>query len=222
MRVRAPLGATLSFRRFPIVSPGSHSVKATAKRRTHYLFPPMLLCRKEGELAITPVAFIANRGNNRDMSTLVENRIGPSDLSAEQLKNLFQVVEGGGRPVLIGPKGEEIELPKALNDLFVAVIHAMKRREAVFLMHENEAFTTQAAANFLGISRQFLVRLLEDGKIPFHHAGTHRRVFFKDLVRYQHERSKSRKAKLDEMTEELVEAGVYDRFTPLEREETER
>ncbi|MCB8932672.1 MAG: excisionase family DNA-binding protein [Chthonomonadaceae bacterium] len=98
----------------------------------------------------------------------------------------------------------------------------MKRKEAVFLMHENEAFTTQAAANFLGVSRQYLVRLLEDGKIPFHHAGTHRRVFFKDLVRFQHDRSIARRAKLDSMTDELVEAGVYDRHVPLEREGSEK
>ncbi len=156
------------------------------------------------------------------MSALVENRIGPSDMSAEQLKSLFRVIEGGARPVLIGPNGEAIALPKALNDLFVAVVEAMKRKEAVFLMHENEAFTTQAAANFLGVSRQYLVRLLEDGKIPFHHAGTHRRVFFKDLVKFQHERSRGRKAGLDQMTEELVKADVYDRFVPLERDDSER
>ncbi len=156
------------------------------------------------------------------MSALADIRIDPSDMSAEQLRDLFLVVEGGARPVLIGAKGETIELPKALNDLFVAVVEAMKRREAVFLMHENEAFTTQAAANFLGVSRQYLVRLLEDEKIPFHHAGTHRRVFFKDLVKFQHDRSRVRKAGLDRMTEELVEADVYDRFAPLERDESER
>lgn len=156
------------------------------------------------------------------MSALVENRIAPSDLSDEQRKSLFQVVEGGGRAVLIGRNGEPIELPQALNDLFVAIVEAMRRQEAVFLMHESEAFTTQAAANFLGVSRQFLVRLLEGGKIPFHHVGTHRRVFFKDLVQYQRARSRARKAKLDEMTQELVDAGVYDRFVPLEREDPER
>lgn len=156
------------------------------------------------------------------MSALAENRIGPSDLTSEQLTKLLRVVESGARPVLIGPGGESIELPKALNDLFVAVVEAMKRKEAVFLMHENEAFTTQAAANFLGVSRQFLVRLLEDGKIRFHHAGTHRRVFFKDLVQYQHERSRTRRDALDKMTEELVQADVYDRFVPLTRDDSEK
>jgi len=148
---------------------------------------------------------------------MTDTRIGPSDLSDEQLKSLFRVVEGGGRPVLIGKDGESIELPKALNDLFVSIVDAMRRREAVFLMHENEAFTTQAAANFLGVSRQYLVRLLEEDKIPFHHVGTHRRVFFKDLVAFQRTRSRERRAKLDTMTEEVVAAGLDDVVADLTR-----
>lgn len=148
---------------------------------------------------------------------MTDTRIGPSDLSDEQLKNLFRVVEGGGRPVLIGKDGESIELPKALNDLFVSIVEAMRRKEAVFLMHENEAFTTQAAANFLGVSRQYLVRMLEDGKIPFHHVGTHRRVFFKDLFAFQRLRSRERRAKLDEMTETVVAAGLDDIVVDLTR-----
>jgi excisionase family DNA binding protein len=155
------------------------------------------------------------------MSAQPESRIDPSDLSAEQVTRMLEVVEGGGRPVLIGADGERIELPTALNDLFLSIIQAMHRKEAVFLMHENEAFTTQAAANFLGVSRQYLVRLLEDGQIPFHFVGTHRRVLFADLVAYQQARSEMRRAKLDAMTEELVEAGLYDRFVPLERSDAE-
>ena len=156
------------------------------------------------------------------MSTHVENRFGPSDLAPEEQSRLEGLVLREVRAQLVTTGGDVIELPKALNDLFVAVVEAMKRKEAVFLMHENEAFTTQAAANFLGVSRQYLVRLLEDGKIPFHHAGTHRRVFFKDLVKFQHERSRGRKAGLDQMTEELAKADVYDRFVPLERDDSER
>jgi excisionase family DNA binding protein len=93
----------------------------------------------------------------------------------------------------------------------------MRRKEVVFLMHENETFTTQAAANFLGVSRQYLVRLLESGALPFHLAGTHRRVFFRDLLQYRQQRSQKRRATLDAMTSDLVEAGVYDRYVPLAR-----
>lgn len=151
------------------------------------------------------------------MSALTDTRIGPSDLSDDQLKSLFKVVEGGGRPTLMGSNGESIELPKALNDLLVSIVEAMRRKEAVFLMHENEAFTTQAAANFLGMSRQYLVRLLNDGLIPYHHVGTHRRVFFKDLVEFQRKRSRQRRSKLDQMTEEMVAAGLDDVIADLTR-----
>jgi len=174
------------------------------------------------ELARVLVAFIAIGAYNKDMSTHIENRFGPSDLAPEEQSRLEGLVLREVRAQLVTTGGDVIELPKALNDLFVSVVEAMKRKEAVFLMHENETFTTQAAANFLGVSRQYVVRLLESGAIPFHHAGTHRRVFFKDLVRYQQERSRSRKATLDAMTDEMVQAGVYDRYVPLERDGSEK
>lgn len=154
------------------------------------------------------------------MSTLQENRVGPSDIGPEERAKFERALTSDVRPVLLSPSGDVLELPKALNDLFVSVIQAMREKRVVFLMHEDEAFTTQAAANFLGVSRQYLVRLLEAGKIPFHRVGTHRRVFFKDLVEFQRERSRMRKAGLDAMTEELVHVGLYDRFVPLGREES--
>ena len=84
-------------------------------------------------------------------------------------------------------------------------------------MHEDEAFTTQAAANFLGVSRQFFVRLLDEDQLPFHHVGTHRRVFFKDLVTYQRKRSQKRQAALDKMTKDVVAVGLDDRYVDLTR-----
>ncbi len=148
------------------------------------------------------------------MSATVSRRIDPSEIPGEELKALYKVVEGHATAMLIGAEGERIVLPKALNDLLLSVVHAMERREAVFLMNENEAFTTQAAASFLGMSRQYLVRLLDEGAIPCHRVGTHRRVYFKDLILYQRRRSIARKAALDKMTEDAVKAGVYDRYLP--------
>jgi excisionase family DNA binding protein len=155
------------------------------------------------------------------MSTINENRVGPSDIAPEEQSRLERMLVGDVRPVLLTNSGDVIELPRALNDLFVSVVQAMRQKQAVFLMHEDEAFTTQAAANFLGVSRQFFVRLLDEGKVPFHHVGTHRRVFFKDLVIYQRQRSQSRKAALDRMTEEVVAAGLDERYVDLTRPEGE-
>lgn len=81
---------------------------------------------------------------------------------------------------------------------------------AIIMMPEDETFTTQAAANFLGVSRQHLVNLLEDGKIDFHYVGTHRRVKFKDLKVYKDKRDGRRRKGLDKLFKEVFKAGKYD------------
>jgi excisionase family DNA binding protein len=156
------------------------------------------------------------------MSTTPETRFDPSALSEEDKQQLHNALQLDVLPVLLSKSGDVIELPKPVNDLFIEILQAIRREEALFLIHEDEAFTTQAAADYLGVSRQFFVRLLEADKLPFHRVGTHHRVLFKDLVAYRQARSHERRAKLDQMTDELVEAGLYDRYVPLERASEEQ
>jgi excisionase family DNA binding protein len=51
----------------------------------------------------------------------------------------------------------------------------MREGKAITLVPRTQRLTTQEAADFLGISRPTLVKLLEDGKIPFDQPGRHRR-----------------------------------------------
>lgn len=74
----------------------------------------------------------------------------------------------------------------------------------------NETFTTQTAADYLGMSRQHFVDLLKDKLIPFHWVGSHRRVTFKDLLAYEKERDKVRSEALDALSKEVDNAGLYD------------
>jgi len=144
------------------------------------------------------------------MNAMAERRIEPSDIPEDEQKRLRDLFGAHARPRLVGPEGEPFDLPNALNDLFVYLLQIMKTRQAVLLAPAEEAFTTQAAANFLGMSRPYLLRLLEAGTLPSHRVGTHRRILFNDLVAFQRIRGKERNAKLSEMTKEAVEAGVYD------------
>jgi excisionase family DNA binding protein len=62
----------------------------------------------------------------------------------------------------------------------------------------------------LGVSRQFLIRLLERGEIPHHMVGTHRRIYVRDLLAYKVKRDSKRRQVLDELTHAEAEDGLYD------------
>ena len=117
---------------------------------------------------------------------------------------------------LVGSSGEDVEVPDALRSICRFVIHAMERKQALFLMPDKGALTTQGAADFLGMSRPYLTRLLTAGKIPYFRVGTHRRIQLSDLVDFRDARNKTRNAALSEMTRELVAADVYDRKVDTE------
>jgi excisionase family DNA binding protein len=135
----------------------------------------------------------------------------PDELSREELDRLSEMLLDRDRPALRGREGFEIELPDPIFHVLVHVVRSMRKGQTILLMPEDETFTTQAAANFLGVSRPFLVKLLEDGQIPFFNAGSHRKVALKDLITYADRRSQARINFLDDMTEKLSEADLYDK-----------
>lgn len=149
------------------------------------------------------------------MSTIHSQEIGPGDLSPTTEQALEKLLARQVRPVLISPEGDVLELDETLNDLLVMVAESVaSRRTSITIIPGDETFTTQAAANFLGVSRQFVVLELEAGKLPYHRVGTHRRIRFSDLVAYQQaQKVRARKA-LDAMTQEVVEAGYDSRLLP--------
>ena len=111
---------------------------------------------------------------------------------------------------LIDQNGNRTHIPEALFAHFARIVRLMSERKAIVLVPEDEAFTTQAAANYLGVSRQHLVDLLERSEISHHKVGTHRRVTFKDLLAYEKLRDKTRRAALDRLATEVDAAGLYD------------
>lgn len=140
----------------------------------------------------------------------MEQRIDSSQLNASEMDALLELVRGKKKPALIDAEGNITEIPKALYLMLVHVLEQMKQGRSVIMMPEDEAFTTQAAANFLGVSRQHLVDLLEDGNIPYHKVGSHRRVYFRDLKTYADRRDENRREALDELFDEVEKVGKYD------------
>ena len=76
-------------------------------------------------------------------------------------------------------------------------------------MPHTQRLTTQEAADFLGVSRPTLVKLLGEGRIPFDQPGRHRRVLFTDRLAYRKRRHQERRTALEQMTQDASEAGLY-------------
>lgn len=133
----------------------------------------------------------------------------PRDLTA--MLDLGRFLEQHSEPgLLLGPDGEQVPLPEEVYQILVEVVDAMREGKAITLVPRAQRLTTQEAADFLGISRPTLVKLLEDGKIPYHQPVRHRRILFTDLLAYQERQREDRRAALGRMTEDASEAGIYD------------
>lgn len=142
--------------------------------------------------------------------TLQENRLDPSQLDPAELDRLMALIGREERPALVGREGVRIDLPEPIFHVLVSLVRQMREGRAVVLMPEDETFTTQAAASFLGVSRQHLVDLMDKGEIPHHRVGTHRRVTLKDLLVYQKVRDLKRREALGGLFKKLKQEGYYE------------
>ncbi len=102
----------------------------------------------------------------------------------------------------------EVTLPGEALHLLIRVLTHMANGHAVTVLPIQAELTTQQAADLIGVSRPYLVRLLEDGKIPFHKVGTHRRVRAVDVMAYKARHRGESKQLLDELSREAQELGL--------------
>jgi excisionase family DNA binding protein len=118
--------------------------------------------------------------------------------------------EDPARARLVGPQGEEIEIPSELYDVLRDVVDALSQGMAISIAPHNTMLTTQEAADLLNISRPTLVRLLTEGEIPHMMRGRHRRVLLRDILDHQERTRIERQRVLDEMVTEGEADGLYD------------
>jgi excisionase family DNA binding protein len=98
-----------------------------------------------------------------------------------------------------------LKLPPKVLRLIADLLGAMAQGKAVTVVPKELDVTTQEAAMFLNVSRPYFVRLLDQGKLPFHKVGTHRRVRFEDVVKYKEARQQGARNALQELADQAQE-----------------
>src|SRR5258708_40247412 len=106
--------------------------------------------------------------------------------------------------------GTRVELPAAALDALTRAVEYLASGEPVLVLPADAEVTTGEAAHILGFSRQYMVRLLDDGKLPHRREGSHRRPLLRDVIRYRERRIAEQHAALDELARLAQESGQYD------------
>ena len=102
-------------------------------------------------------------------------------------------------------KEQEVVLPAFAVRLLIDILDEMARGNAVSIIPINAELTTQEAADVLNVSRPFLIKMIEDRKLPCRKVGRHRRIMFEDLMRCKHQMGADREKALDELAKQAQE-----------------
>ena len=118
----------------------------------------------------------------------------------------------GGYPnqanrIEIRVNGVRIEVPPELEE-------AVHRAHQGLLRPLPREMTTTQAAEFLDVSRPFVIKLIKRKELPCRMVGTHRRIPSEAVLAYRAKMFQQARSAADEMARLSQEAGLYDEEPP--------
>ena len=134
------------------------------------------------------------------------------DISPKEQKEIIDIYAKlrEAEAKLIGPDGKTEILPNNLYSFLLRLLADLRAGHSVTILQSKHELTTVEASKILGVSRQFLVQVLEKGEIPFHMVGTHRRMYVRDVIAYKAKRDISRRNSLNDLAKREFTKGDYD------------
>ena len=135
-----------------------------------------------------------------------ETEIAQAREASRQLARLLPEAEGDAatpapalRLVTDDNRHEMIAIPPGALRLLVDMLTQLGQGHAVTVLPQRAELTTQEVADYLNVSRPYVVKLIEEEKLPARKVGTRRRVAFEHLVRFDEQQRAQRRAALDEL-----------------------
>ncbi len=107
--------------------------------------------------------------------------------------------------IKIQESGEFVTVPRKALDLLFNILSNMAEGKSISLVPSDSEVSTQQAADMLNVSRPHIVKLLEQGVIPFKKVGSHRRVLLEDLVEYEEKLKELRSNSLKNLAKQAQE-----------------
>ena len=126
------------------------------------------------------------------------------------LENALSRVPAHTKFCLSGPDREPLELPESLFRALKDAVHILLQGSSVVISPLHRRLSTTEAGDLLGVSRQYLTRLIERGDIPCDRVGRHRKVKLNDILLFKANRDKSRRDFMAGFTADAAADGFYD------------
>lgn len=105
-------------------------------------------------------------------------------------------------------QAHQVELPTTALRLLVDILAELADGNAVQVVPIHAELTTQEAADLLNVSRPHIVKLLEEGLLPFHRTGKHRRVRFADLMQFKSDRERASEQAMEQLAKQAQELAM--------------
>lgn len=127
------------------------------------------------------------------MSAVREDHL-PSPSEQDEARDALRALSVLGPKRMVRVSGDggdqkvEVVLPQRVFEDLLELLRQTAEGNAVTMVPIHAELTTQQAADLLNVSRPHLIRLLENGEIPHHRTGRHRRIRAEDLFAYRERR----------------------------------
>lgn len=148
---------------------------------------------------------------SRTRKTDDESVLSISSQDQQDIQGLYGALRRG-KAQLVSPEGKTQHLPSSIYQFLTELLALLSEGKSIHIVQNQAKLTTVEAAALLGMSRQFLVNLLEKNEIPHHLVGTHRRIYASDVFTYKANRDSARKTALRQLVQSEVAEGLYNRL----------
>lgn len=130
--------------------------------------------------------------------------------SYETLISSIENLKASNPEIEIEETKERIKIPISVLKLLAKILEETGKGNPISIVPIASELTTQAVAEVLGCSRPHVVKLLEQGKIPYTKVGKHRRVKYEDVIRYRKQLKEIQRKNIQRLMELDEESGLYD------------
>ena len=101
-----------------------------------------------------------------------------------------------------------VQVPPQFLRVLGQTLGLMARHQPIMPIPEKQELSTVEAANFLNVSRPFVIKEIEAGRLMHRMVGTHRRIRFADLIDYAKAIRAKQQEALDKKADNARELGL--------------